>query len=179
MPRRSSYRRLLVALGLLSAAACGAQAASPADVQATAVVASPAPGRPAARTVAMAAVTGAGPSAAALRQLQAQLQRLPDKPELWIELGRAWVREARTSADPGFYLHADAAAEVALELSPGHPEADNLRALVLLNRHDFAGARDLARTIDEMALAMQRPIGQRLVREALVKLAGTDGSPTD
>ena len=147
MPRRSSYRRLLVALGLLSAAACGAQAASPADVQATAVVASPAPGRPAARTVAMAAVTGAGPSAAALRQLQAQLQRLPDKPELWIELGRAWVREARTSADPGFYLHADAAAEVALELSPGHPEADNLRALVLLNRHDFAGARDLARTI--------------------------------
>lgn len=33
----------------------------------------------------------------------------------------------------------------------------------------------LARTIDEMALAMQRPIGQRLVRDALVTLAGTDG----
>lgn len=148
MPRRSSNPRLLVALGLLIVAACGAQAASPASEPAAAVVAGPtAAGRPEARAVAMAAVTGAGPSAAALRQLQTQLRSLPDKPELWIELGRAWVREARTSADPGFYLHADAAAEVALELSPGHPEADNLRAMVLLNKHDFAGARDVARTI--------------------------------
>ena len=37
----------------------------------------------------------------------------------------------------------------------------------------------LARTIDQMALAMQRPIGQRLVREALATMAGTDGSPID
>ncbi|MDM7957770.1 DnaA/Hda family protein [Blastomonas sp.] len=37
----------------------------------------------------------------------------------------------------------------------------------------------LARKIDEMALAMQRPIGQRLVRDALALLAGTDGGSTD
>lgn len=37
----------------------------------------------------------------------------------------------------------------------------------------------LARKIDEMALAMQRPIGQRLVRDALAILAGTDGGSTD
>lgn len=37
----------------------------------------------------------------------------------------------------------------------------------------------LARKIDEMALAMQRPIGQRLVRDALAKLAGTDGGSPD
>lgn len=37
----------------------------------------------------------------------------------------------------------------------------------------------LARKIDEMALAMQRPIGQRLVRDALATLAGTDGAETD
>lgn len=37
----------------------------------------------------------------------------------------------------------------------------------------------LARRIDEMALAMQRPIGQRLVRDALATLAGTDGGSPD
>lgn len=43
----------------------------------------------------------------------------------------------------------------------------------------YPAIRDLARTIDQLALAMQRPIGQRLVREALAIVAGTDGSPTD
>lgn len=37
----------------------------------------------------------------------------------------------------------------------------------------------LARIIDEMALALQRPIGQRLVRDALANLAGTDGGSSD
>ena len=37
----------------------------------------------------------------------------------------------------------------------------------------------LAHMIDEMALAMQRPIGQRLVRDALANLAGTDGGSSD
>jgi chromosomal replication initiation ATPase DnaA len=37
----------------------------------------------------------------------------------------------------------------------------------------------LARSIDELALAMQRPIGQRLVREALATMAGHDGGSTD
>ena len=37
----------------------------------------------------------------------------------------------------------------------------------------------LAQMIDEMALAMQRPIGQRLVRDALANLAGTDGGSSD
>ena len=37
----------------------------------------------------------------------------------------------------------------------------------------------LAREIDEMALAMHRPIGQRLVRDALANLAGTDGGSID
>lgn len=43
----------------------------------------------------------------------------------------------------------------------------------------YPAIRDLARKIDEMALAMQRPIGQRLVREALATLAGNDGGSID
>jgi tetratricopeptide (TPR) repeat protein len=127
---------------VVSTAGCGAQASpSPAPV------AMPAPASTAARTLALTTVEGDAASARAVRAVQARLAALPDKSDLWIELGRAWIRQARTSADPGYYLHADAAAEVALEASPGHPEAINLRALVALHRHDFAGARDLARTI--------------------------------
>lgn len=43
----------------------------------------------------------------------------------------------------------------------------------------YPAIRDLAHTIDQLALAMQRPIGQRLMREALAITAGNDGSPTD
>src|SRR5687767_10668003 len=32
------------------------------------------------------------------------------KDDLWITLGRAWIRKARESNDPGFYLNADACA---------------------------------------------------------------------
>lgn len=43
----------------------------------------------------------------------------------------------------------------------------------------YPAIHELARLIDQMALAMQRPIGQRLVREALATMAGTDGGSTD
>jgi len=51
-------------------------------------------------------------------------------------------------------------------------------AAVRLER-SYPAIHALARAIDEMALAMRRPIGQRLVREALAKLAGHDGGSTD
>ena len=66
------------------------------------------------------------------------------KDELWIVLGRAWVQKARESADPGFYLDADACARVVLERSPDQRLALDLRGLVLLNGHKFDEARALA-----------------------------------
>lgn len=54
------------------------------------------------------------------------------------------------------------------------PDALAGYAAVRLER-SYPAIGALARKIDEMALAMQRPIGQRLVRDALATLAGTDG----
>ncbi|WP_373488955.1 chromosomal replication initiator DnaA [Blastomonas sp.] len=51
-------------------------------------------------------------------------------------------------------------------------------AAVRLER-SYPAVRALAHKIDQMALAMQRPIGQRLVRDALTILADTGGSPPD
>lgn len=53
------------------------------------------------------------------------------------------------------------------------------RYAALRMERSYPAIRELARTIDELALAMQRPIGQRLVREALATMAGRDGISTD
>ena len=62
---------------------------------------------------------------------QSAAKKNPQKVDLWITLGRAWVRKAREVEDPGYYLHADACAEVALAISPEDASALDLRALVL------------------------------------------------
>ena len=46
----------------------------------------------------------------AIRAQQRVARQLSQKPEEWILVGRAWVRKARRSADPGFYLNVDACA---------------------------------------------------------------------
>lgn len=87
-------------------------------------------------------------------------QANPRKVDAWVLVGRGWVQKARNSGDPGYYLNADAAAELALELEPQSPVALNLRGLVLLNAHRFAEAKALAEQVlardgdDAMALGI-------------------------
>src|SRR5262245_25194019 len=81
-----------------------------------------------------------------IEALQKQATTL-NKTDAWISLGRAWIRKARESADPGFYLHADACADVVFELEPENRLAMNLRGLVRMNNHQFGEARDLAEQI--------------------------------
>jgi tetratricopeptide (TPR) repeat protein len=57
------------------------------------------------------------------------------------------VRAARDAAEPGYYLNADAAADMALALAPDHPSALDVKGLALLNDHRFAEAEALARHI--------------------------------
>jgi len=65
----------------------------------------------------------------------------------WSAVGRQWVRKARLSGDPGYYVHADGCAREALALSPDDAAAHNLRALVAMNDHDFESARALAERV--------------------------------
>jgi tetratricopeptide (TPR) repeat protein len=95
---------------------------------------------------------GARPQAvdALIEQTQKSLARNPKKVDFWVLLGRAWVRKAREQSDPGYYLNADAAADLALDLTPDNSAALDVKALVLLNDHKFAEARALAsRTVDK------------------------------
>jgi tetratricopeptide (TPR) repeat protein len=99
------------------------------------------------RALAMSKVAGASVVDQLIANLQRSADKNPAKVDYWILLGRAWVRKARESSDPGFYVNANACAEVALEVSPDDKLAYDLQGLVLLNDHKFREAADLARRV--------------------------------
>jgi tetratricopeptide (TPR) repeat protein len=105
------------------------------------------PSKPDRRSLALAEVRGSIPGE---RRLQALVERARARPwsdDGYILLGRAWVRRARESSDPGYYLHAEACADVVLERSPANLAAKNLRGFVELNQHEFARAKATAEAI--------------------------------
>jgi tetratricopeptide (TPR) repeat protein len=79
--------------------------------------------------------------------LQRSAERNPGKGDIWVVLGRAWVRKARETTDPGFYLNAKGCADVALDIDPNDSTALDLLGFVLLNDHRFDEARGLAQRI--------------------------------
>ncbi len=96
------------------------------------------------RTLALAPPGGQAPVDQQVTQLQDVLRRSPEKVDAWLTLGYAWVRKARGTGDPGYYLNAGACADVARKLAPESRLALSLKGLVLLNGHRFAEARALA-----------------------------------
>jgi tetratricopeptide (TPR) repeat protein len=109
---------------------------------------------------------------AAVASAQAAARALPGKDESWVLLGRAWVRKARESNDPGFYLNADACAAVVLARSPDQAMALDLRGLVLLNQHKFEAAQELASKV--VAKHPEDPMAWGTSSDALLELGRYD-----
>ncbi len=123
-------------------AAAATALAAPASAPAAAV--DPDASLPADQRLALAPSNGTTNADRGVTEAQKIVRENRAKDDLWILLGRAWVRKARESADPGFYLNADACAQIVLERSPDQKLALDLRGLVLLNGHKFDEARALA-----------------------------------
>jgi tetratricopeptide (TPR) repeat protein len=70
-----------------------------------------------------------------------------ERTDVLVELGRAWIKKARESSDPGYFLNANACADLALAASPNDKMALDVRAMVFLNDHKFGAARDVAQSI--------------------------------
>jgi tetratricopeptide (TPR) repeat protein len=170
-------RRRFVAIALFSgllACACGNGETGPSSkAESTAVVASP-PESPL-DTAKRLALQPPGSSTAVdtlVANLQRAAERDPGRGNLWVVLGRAWVRKARETTDPGFYLNAKAASDVALDIDSGDPTALDLQGLVLLNDHRFEEARALAqRIVDAHPVD---PIGYGTLSDALLELGRFD-----
>jgi tetratricopeptide (TPR) repeat protein len=111
---------------------------------------------------------GDGVDDRAVRSMADAARKNPLKEDVWIALGRAWIKKARTSADPGFYLNANACADVALEIKKDSKLALDLKGLVLLNDHKFEEARALSETI--VAKYPDDPMAYGTLSDALSEL---------
>ncbi len=123
-------------------------------------------------TIALAPLSGTTKVDEIVAQFEESAKRQPTKPDAWVLLGRAWVRKARESADPGYYLNAEASAQVALGLAPDYSPALDLRTLVLLNDHKFEEARGLAQKIVDAH--PEDPVGYGSLGDALLELGRLD-----
>ena len=111
---------------------------------------------------------------AALARAQADARARPGKVNSWVDVGELWVLLARERADPGFYLHAGAAADLGLALSPDNVDARRLRASTLVNAHAFREARALCEALLALDPDDARALG--LLSDALYELGDIDGA---
>jgi tetratricopeptide (TPR) repeat protein len=130
------------------------------------------PGSAADRALALSTPHGTSAVDVSLASLEASAKNNPKKADYWILLGRAWIRKARESSDPGFYAHADAAARIALGIEPGSRIALDLEAMVKLNDHKFEEARRVAESIT--AGRPDDPMAYGTLSDALLELGRFD-----
>jgi tetratricopeptide (TPR) repeat protein len=121
--------------------------APPKQTAAPAPAAESAPKGSSARTLALQKPAGSPLVDREIEALQKAADNAVDKADAWIMLGRAWIKKARESADPGYYLNASACADTVLGFEPKNRPARDLRGLVLVEQHAFADALDLAEQI--------------------------------
>lgn len=167
---------LLAALSVLAGCSEQKAPAPKADPAAAPVVAKPAVDPDANLTqderLALAKVAGDKGVDKMISDAQSAVRSNKDKDENWVVLGRAWVRKARESADPGFYLNADACAKVVLARVPDSRLALDLRGLVLLNGHKFDEARSLALQIT--AKSPEDPMAWGTLSDAYLEMGRYD-----
>ena len=120
------------------------------------------------QTLCLAQVAGDAPNDRELTRAQVAARQLPDHAQYWIAAGRGWVRKARLSADPGFYVNVDGCASEASHVQPGLVPALELRSLVLMNNHQFEQARALAEQI--LKRAPDSVIADGTLSDALLEL---------
>jgi hypothetical protein len=120
------------------------------------------------RALCLADVAGDTEVDRGLRRAQAMTRQLPNHADRWVAVGRGWVRKARLSTDPGFYVNVDGCAGEALLATRDFVPALELRSLVLMNNHQFESARALAEQI--LARTPDSVIADGTLSDALLEL---------
>lgn len=89
------------------------------------------------------------PAEQKITQAQAQIEKDPKRYHVYNQLALALARRARETSDASFYAKAEEALAKSVALSPDNLEAQKVRAWVLLGKHEFAKARELAQKLNE------------------------------
>ena len=80
-----------------------------------------------------------------ISSMEEKVKRQPGDAKANAMLGQAYLQRARESGDPGYYTKAEILFERALKTQPQAIEAMSGKASLLMARHNFREARDLAR----------------------------------
>ena len=84
------------------------------------------------------------PAENAIRKAQAEIAKKPDYFAGYNALAMAFARRARESSDVGFYVKAEETLRRSFALSPENYEGRKVETWLLLGRHEFAKAREVA-----------------------------------
>jgi tetratricopeptide (TPR) repeat protein len=88
------------------------------------------------------------PAERAIAEAERAVAAQPDQADGLNQLALALARRARETADGVYYDRAEKAIARALELAPGNFEAEKLRVWVLLGKHEFGRALELAKALN-------------------------------
>lgn len=97
----------------------------------------------------MTAREAASPAQQKIIWAQEQIAKDPKHYQSYNQLALALARRARETSDSSFYAKAEEAVAKSLALSPENLEAQKVLAWVLLGKHEFAKARELAQKLSE------------------------------
>lgn len=89
-------------------------------------------------------IEDASPAQQRIAAAREQLKADPTKAQAYNELALASIRRTRETLDPQYLNDADAALAEGLKLNPDDFQLQRTRVALLLSRHSFAEARDLA-----------------------------------
>ncbi|MFD5814129.1 hypothetical protein [Streptomyces sp. NPDC127038] len=110
-----------------------------------------------------------GPARGSLDALRSRVRHVPQDAGAWAALGMAYVQQARTTADPATYDHAEKALKRSLAAQPG----DNTNAEIGMGalaaaRHDFPTALTWARRATTSA--PYNPVAYGVLADAFTQL---------
>jgi tetratricopeptide (TPR) repeat protein len=77
------------------------------------------------------------------------IENNPDQSRHYNDLALALARRARETSDVSYYAQAEAALEKSFQLAPDNLEGQKVRVWVLLGKHEFARALELARVLNK------------------------------
>jgi len=98
--------------------------------------------------LAVSCVTAATPAETAILRAQEKVAKQPSASGAYNDLAMAYARRARETSDVQFYGKAEETLKKSFSLAPANYEGLKTQAWLLLGRHEFAKARELATTLN-------------------------------
>ena len=89
------------------------------------------------------------PAEISINRAQAQIAKQPEHVPYYNALAMAYARRARETSDVAFYAKAEETLKKSFELAPDNFEGLKTQAWLLLGRHEFAKAREVAMKLNK------------------------------